>query len=65
MTEERGPLDVLRSEHAEKVGVEPDRVEVVRLELDMLLERGTLVDIDVHGISMFTTRATWQGAPRS
>ena len=65
--EEGSPLEALREAHAQKVGVEPDRVELVRLELDILLEHGTLVDLDVHGLSMFSTRATWQelGVPES
>ena len=60
MAEEQNPFEGLREEHAHRVGVEPDKVELVRLELDILLERGTLVDLDVHGVSMFTTRATWK-----
>ena len=67
VTETQSPLEALRQEHAQRVGVEPDQVGLVRLELDVLLERGTLVDLDVHGISMFTTRATWRelGVPVS
>ena len=67
MAEEQSPFEALREEHAQRVGVEADKVELVRLELDILLERGTLVDLDVHGVSMFTTRATWKelGVPES
>ena len=53
-------LKRLLEEHAAQLGISPDRVEPVRMELDVLLERGTLIDLDVRGISLFSTRATWE-----
>ena len=49
-----------RVRHAEKLGVEPERVELVRLQLAKLAEDGTLVDIDVIGLSRFTRRLSWE-----
>ncbi|MBC8253908.1 MAG: hypothetical protein H8E35_07760 [Ardenticatenia bacterium] len=53
-------LKQLLDEHATRLGISPDRVEPVRIEMDVLLERGTLIDLDVRGISLFSTRATWE-----
>ncbi len=50
----------LRLHHAEKLGVEPERVELVRLQLAKLAEDGTLVDVDVVGLSRFTRRLSWE-----
>ena len=50
----------VRVRHAEKLGVEPERVELVRLQLAKLAEDGTLVDIDVIGLSRFTRRLSWE-----
>ncbi|MCL5265552.1 MAG: hypothetical protein M1343_10270 [Chloroflexi bacterium] len=54
-----GSKDV-RVRHAEKLGVEPERVELVRLQLAKLAEDGTLVDIDAIGLSRFTRRLSWE-----
>jgi len=60
-------LERIRKEHAERLGISPERVSLVRLDLDILLELGILVDLDVRGISRFTSRATWEelGVPAS
>lgn len=50
----------IRLHHAEKLGVEPERVELVRLQLAKLAEDGTLVDVDVLGLSRFTRRLSWE-----
>lgn len=50
----------VRVRHAEKLGVEPERVELVRFQLAKLAEDGTLVDIDVIGLSRFTRRLSWE-----
>jgi len=62
----KSPLEKIREEHARKLGISADRVALVRLDLDKLLTLGALIDIDVHGISMFETRATWEelGIPK-
>jgi len=59
-------LERLRAEHAAKLGVSADQVDLVRVDLDVLLSLGTLIDLDVRGISLFSRRATWEelGIPR-
>jgi hypothetical protein len=54
-----GIVEQRRHEAAERAGVELDRIETRRLELSMLREAGLLIDIDVHGTSMFQTRTTY------
>lgn len=49
-----------RLEHAQRLGVEPDRVELVRLQLSRLAGEGTLVDLDVEGLSRFTRHLSWE-----
>lgn len=49
-----------RLQHAEKLGVQPERVELVRLQLAKLVEDGTLVDVDVIGLSRFARRLSWE-----
>ncbi|HIC92923.1 MAG TPA: hypothetical protein EYP09_01550 [Anaerolineae bacterium] len=56
----RDVLEHLRAEHAARLGIPLDRVDLVQMDLDVLLELGTLVDLDVRGISSFTRRATWE-----
>jgi hypothetical protein len=46
--------------HAAKYNVEADKVTVVRMELSQLLQMGTLIDVDVNGISQFTTSASFE-----
>ena len=49
-----------RDEHAQRIGVEPDRVRLVRLQLSQLAKDGTLVDLDVQGLSRFTRHLSWE-----
>lgn len=49
-----------RLEHAQRLGVEPDRVELVRLQLSRLAGEGALVDVDVEGLSRFTRHLSWE-----
>ena len=53
-------LDLIREQHAERLGIPADRVALVRFDLDVLLQLGILVDLDVRGISRFTARASWE-----
>ena len=50
----------IRLSHAERLGVEPEQVDLVRLQLAKLAEDGTLVDVDVIGLSRFTRRLSWE-----
>lgn len=52
--------------HAAQVGVNEEKVETVRLDLERVRTLGTLVDIDIHGLSMFTRRSTYEewGVPK-
>ncbi len=54
------PIEEARRQHAAMLGEEPDRVRTVRLDLDVLLTLGTLVDVDVRGLSLFTAQSTWE-----
>ena len=54
------PIEQARHQHAALLGEEPDRVRTVRLDLDVLLTLGTLVDVDVRGLSLFTAQSTWE-----
>ena len=53
------PLERLRRQHAAGLGVPEDRVELVRLDLDILSRMGTFVRIYAGGLTIFSTRATW------
>lgn len=52
------PIEERRRQAAQRLGVDPNRVQVHRLELAKLREAGLLVDIDAYGFSMFQTRVT-------
>jgi len=43
---------------AERLGVSADRVQVQRLEISQMREAGLLIDLDVHGTSMFSAKVT-------
>lgn len=43
-----------------QMGIDPGSVEQVSLDLKRMLDRGILVDIDIHGMSIFTTRTSWE-----
>lgn len=59
MTKEKlGVIDEKRAAHAQALGVNEARVRTYVLDLQWMLEHGTLVDIDVHGATMFNTRAS-------
>lgn len=49
-----------REEHAQRLGIEPDRVHLVSLQLSQLAHEGTLVDLDVEGLSRFTRHLSWE-----
>ncbi len=67
VTEEVILVEDRRRQHAERYGLEVDRVHAIQLDLQRLRELGTLVDIDIHGTSMFTGRATYAelGIPKN
>jgi len=48
-----------KAEIAERIGADANRIDTVQLDIQKMRELGTLVDIDLHGFSMFTRRATW------
>jgi len=48
-----------RREAAERVGVDESKVQTHRLELRKLREAGLLIDLDIHGVSMFSVRTTY------
>jgi len=52
-------IEERRREAADRIGVEVSQVEVHRLELSMLREKGLLIDVDVHGTSIFQARTTY------
>lgn len=54
------PIEEARRQHAALLGEDADRVRTVRLDLDALLTLGTLVDVDVRGLSLFTAQSTWE-----
>lgn len=55
-----------RKAHAEKIGVDEARVREVRMDLERVRALGTLVDVDVHGISMFVRHSSYEewGIPK-
>lgn len=55
---ERTGLNELRRQHAAQFGVPEDRVELVRLDLEILTRMGTFVRIYAGGLTMFVSRAT-------
>ena len=59
MTEKPSPIEKLRQEFMARFGVPQDRIELVRLDLDILNRMGTFVRIHAGGLTMFETRATW------
>lgn len=44
---------------ASLAGIEPDRVHIVNMELDVLFKQGLLIDLSISGTSMFTRQASW------
>ena len=48
-----------RREAAERLGVQEGQVQAHRIELNQLREAGLLVDLDIHGISMFSIPTTF------
>lgn len=52
-------LSARKAEAAAQLGLDPERVGTVTLDLETLKRLGVLVDVSVHGISALTTRASW------
>ena len=48
-----------RTEVAEQIGVDPDRIGRVKIELDFLRKQGLLVNLDISGTGMFARTATY------
>ena len=48
-----------RTALAEQIGADPEHIEAVQIDIERMRELGVLVDIDLHGFSLFTRRATW------
>jgi len=61
MTTQTNPTNVTARQQAAaaRLGVEADQVRRTRLELRQLREAGLLVDLDIHGISMFSVQTTY------
>ena len=53
-------LNELRRKHAAQFGLSEDRVELIRLDLEILNKTGTFVRIYAGGLTMFVKRANWQ-----
>jgi hypothetical protein len=49
----------LRAEIAAKVGIEPDKIKTVQLQLDRLRRQGLLIDLNVSGTGIFSKTANW------
>ncbi len=47
-----------KTQLAAQIGVAPDRIHSVRLQLDTLRKQGLLIDLNISGTSMFTRSAT-------
>jgi len=52
-------VNTRRRETAERLGVGESKVQIHRIELRALREAGLLIDLDIHGISMFSVRTTY------
>ena len=48
-----------RTEVAEQIGVDPNRIGRVKIELDFLRKQGLLVNLDISGTGMFARTATY------
>jgi hypothetical protein len=44
---------------AQLTGLPTNRIGVIRLQLERLLSEGMLIELDIHGESMFATQADW------
>mgnify|MGYP000063348265 CR=1 FL=1 len=55
-------MDTLRrrEEAARELGVQPDEVALIVLDLDWLLKAGALIDIDIGGVTIFSRRSSWE-----
>lgn len=60
MANNRIGLSELRRQQAAQFGLPEDRVELVRLDLDILNQMGTFVRIYAGGLTMFVRRASWR-----
>lgn len=45
---------------AERLGVQIDKVHVIEQEMKSMREAGLLIDLDIHGISQFSARVTYE-----
>jgi hypothetical protein len=52
-------VDARLAAHAAALDEEAGRVRKYRLNVNRMRELGTLVDLDIHGFTMFTVRASW------
>jgi hypothetical protein len=52
-------IDERKALLAEATGDEAEQINLVRLDIEKMKMLGVLIDIDIHGTSMFTARATW------
>lgn len=51
--------DDRRAALAAEIGIAPERIQSVKLQLDVLRKQGILVDLDISGLSMFARAASW------
>lgn len=67
MTETTTSIKERRKAHAAKIGVDEEQIQAVRMDLEKIRTLGTLIDVDVHGISMFVRHASYDewGIPKA
>ncbi len=58
--QDKTALTELRRKHAAQFGLPEDRVELVRLDLEILNRTGTFVRIYAGGLTIFVKRANWR-----
>jgi len=59
MVVQESTVNQRRRAAAEWLGVDEERVELHRLHLAQMKEAGLLIDLDIHGTSQFTVRASY------
>jgi hypothetical protein len=52
-------INARRQQAADRLGIEIGKVHTHRLELKQLRENGLLIDLDIHGISMFAVQTSF------
>lgn len=55
----KATIERRRARVANAFGVDPGNVRAIRLELSQMREAGLLIDVDIHGVSKFQARVTY------